>query len=215
MEVFWKQSEDVLGPRQAAEHDVPGEAVQGGHQLWERRGERALQGSTASRRALPAAGPSSRGESRAPSRTCAASSGLPAMAGQARCASGPRRPGGQEKHSWHSCRTASFDDACRGAKREVLSSGPAAGSPPPPQDEHCVSSPSAGSAGRRNLPRAPPPPSWRRRLRRGGRHVGAGRGRAVGHAGRCSPAVLLLSGATVGNPRGKLRGYFAQVSCVF
>lgn len=131
MEVFWKQSEDVLGPRQAAEHDVPCEAVQGGHQLRERRGERAPQGSTASRRALPAAGPSSRGGSLAPARTCAASSGLEAMAGQARCASGLRRPGGQEKHSWHSCRTASFDGACRGVKREVLSRGPAGGSPPP------------------------------------------------------------------------------------
>lgn len=139
MEVFWKQSEDVLGPRQAAEHDVPCEAVQGGHQLWERRGERAPQGSTASRRALPAAGPSSRGGSLTPARTCAASSGLEAMAGQARCASGLRRPGGQEKHSWHSCRTASFDGACRGAKREVLSRGPAGGSHPPCRAEHRVS----------------------------------------------------------------------------
>lgn len=52
-----------------------------------------------------------------PGPTCSASSALTASPGPARCASGPSAAGGLEKHSWHSCRTASLDGAWRGAKR--------------------------------------------------------------------------------------------------
>lgn len=65
-------------------------------------------------------------------------------------------------------------------------------------------SPSAGSAGRRSPPRAPPPPSWCRQLRQGGAMLGRSRGGAAEHAGRCSPAVLSLSGGCSRKPTLKV-----------
>lgn len=195
MEVFWKKRQDIFRPRQAAVHDVPGEAVQGGHQLQDRQtGEGGSSpdeeqpwqaGSPLPAPFTPAARLHLAPGAAAP--TCAASSGLAAMAGQARCASGPSPAGGLEKQSWHSCRTASFDGACRGAKRDALSRRRAGNGP---RQRHgggpAARSPSAGPAGRRNPPPAAPP-SWRPQ-----------RGRAPRLSSR--PAAILLGRSGAGTP---------------
>lgn len=190
MEVFWKERQDIFRPRQAAVHDVPGEAVQGGHQLQDRQtGE---GGSSPDKEQPPAPSTPAARLHLAPGATaptCAASSGLAAMAGQARCASGPSPAGGLEKQSWHSCRTASFDGACRGAKRDALSRRRRRAGNGPRQRRGggpAARSPSAGPAGRRTPPHAAPP-SWRPQ-----------RGREPRLSSR--PAAILLGRGRAGTP---------------